>query len=87
MRVWDEEFLAVNCLANPVVFARARHNHAVGALITMTVMSAGWTARLGTVSIDFVFSIGCCAVAWEMRKIAEPLINRQKEIKAEITNG
>lgn len=75
--------------ANRVADSTLRHYLAAGLIaaigasaITWVAMSADFIAKLGTVAIDFVFPLGCSAVVWKVRQIAEPMIERQREMKA-----
>lgn len=54
--------------------------------VTLLAMNAEPVAKLGTLAVDVVFPIGCSALVWKVRQMAEPLIMVHRETKAILKN-
>lgn len=77
--------------ANRVAESTLRHYLAAGFIaalgasaITLVAMNADSIAKLGTIALDFIFPLGCSAVVWKVRQIAEPLMQMHGEAKTQL---
>lgn len=79
--------------ANRVAESGLRHYLGAGivaavcaSFVTLLAMNAEPITKLGTLAVDFVFPIGCSALVWKVRQMAEPLIVVHRETKAILKN-
>ncbi len=79
--------------ANHVAQAGLRHYLGAGlaaaicaSLVTLIALNADPNAKLGIMAVDFVFPIGCTAVVWKVKQLADPLIAAHRETKTMLRN-
>lgn len=53
-------------------------------LVTLVAMNANPITELGTLAVDSALPVGCTALVWKVRHVAEPLIVMHRETKPKL---